>query len=55
MCPGSEFARLEVLTFMHRLVTKFRWEKLIPNEKIAYDPLPMAVNGLPIRLFPHQS
>ncbi|KAM7485919.1 hypothetical protein LguiA_001928 [Lonicera macranthoides] len=55
MCPGSDFARLEVLTFMHRLVTKFRWEKLIPNEKIAYDPLPMPVNGLPIRLFPHQS
>ncbi|KAM7465552.1 hypothetical protein LguiB_013114 [Lonicera macranthoides] len=55
MCPGSEFARLEVLTFMHRLVTKFRWEKLIPNEKIAYDPFPMPVNGLSVRLFPHQS
>ncbi|KAM7459679.1 hypothetical protein LguiA_036673 [Lonicera macranthoides] len=55
MCPGNEFARLEVLIFMHRLVTKFRWEKLIPNEKIVYEPSPIPVNGLPIRLFPHQN
>ncbi|KAM7459665.1 hypothetical protein LguiA_036659 [Lonicera macranthoides] len=55
MCPGSEFARLEVLVFMHRLVTKFKWEKVIPNEKIVYDPFPMLVSGLPIRLLPHQN
>ncbi|KAM7459663.1 hypothetical protein LguiA_036657 [Lonicera macranthoides] len=55
MCPGSEFARLEVLVFMHRLVTTFRWEKVIPNEKIVYDPFPMLVSGLPIRLLPHQN
>ncbi|KAM7493417.1 hypothetical protein LguiB_028026 [Lonicera macranthoides] len=55
MCPGSEFARVEVLVFMHRLITKFRWEKLISNEKIVYDPFPLPANGLPIRLFPHQN
>ena len=54
MCPGREFARLEILVFMHRLVTKFKWEKLIPNEKIIYQPSPIPVNGLPIRLFPHE-
>ncbi|XP_058185553.1 beta-amyrin 28-monooxygenase-like [Rhododendron vialii] len=33
MCPGKEFARLElILLFMHHLVTRFRWEKLIPAE-----------------------
>ncbi|KAK2988298.1 hypothetical protein RJ640_011969 [Escallonia rubra] len=52
MCPGSELARLEILIFVHSLVTKFRWEKLIPDEKIVYSPSPMPVNGLPIRLSP---
>ncbi|KAM7459682.1 hypothetical protein LguiA_036676 [Lonicera macranthoides] len=55
MCPGREFARLEILVFMHRLVMKFKWEKLIPNEKIIYQPSPIPVNGLPIRLFPHEN
>ncbi|KAM7459683.1 hypothetical protein LguiA_036677 [Lonicera macranthoides] len=54
MCPGREFARLEILVFIHRLVTKFKWEKLIPNEKIRYEPSPIPVNGLPIRLFHHK-
>nr|AHK23636.1 cytochrome P450 [Panax notoginseng] len=52
MCPGSEFARLEVLIFMHHLVTNFRWEKVFPNEKIIYTPFPFPENGLPIRLSP---
>ncbi|KAG6389015.1 hypothetical protein SASPL_150452 [Salvia splendens] len=29
MCPGKEYARLEILVFMHHLVTKFKWEKII--------------------------
>ncbi|KAM7493329.1 hypothetical protein LguiB_027938 [Lonicera macranthoides] len=55
MCPGNKFDRLEVLIFMHRLVTKFRWDKLILNEKIVYEPSPIPINGLLIRLFPHQN
>ncbi|KAJ4846981.1 hypothetical protein Tsubulata_019982 [Turnera subulata] len=50
MCPGKEFARLEILVYMHNVVTKFKWEKLIPEEKIVYKPYPMPENGLPIRL-----
>lgn len=50
MCPGKEFARLEILVFMHNVITKFKWEKVIPNEKIIYSPLPVPVNGLLIRL-----
>lgn len=52
MCPGSEFARLEILIFMHHLVTNFRWEKVFPNEMIIYTPFPIPENGLPIRLSP---
>ncbi|KAA8531803.1 hypothetical protein F0562_006480 [Nyssa sinensis] len=53
MCPGQEYARLEILTFIHNVVTNFRWEKVIPEEKIIIDPVPMAARGLPIRLHPH--
>nr|UMX47346.1 cytochrome P450 [Aralia elata] len=53
MCPGAEYARAESLVFMHNVVTKFRWEKVIPDEKVATDPLPRPINGLPIRLYTH--
>ena len=54
MCPGSEFARLVILSFIHNLVTRFKWEKLVPDEKVKFDPSPVPVNGLPIRLVPHK-
>ncbi|XP_058184813.1 beta-amyrin 28-monooxygenase-like [Rhododendron vialii] len=55
MCPGKEFARLDILVFMHHLVKRFRWEKLIPGEKTVYTPLANPEKGLPIRLFPHEA
>ncbi|CAJ1937186.1 unnamed protein product [Sphenostylis stenocarpa] len=54
MCPGKEYARLEILVFMHNLVKRFKWQKIIPDEKIIVDPLPIPANNLPIRLFPHK-
>lgn len=50
MCPGKEYARLEILVFMHNLVTKIKWEKINPNEKISYIPSPIPMEGLPISI-----
>ncbi|KAF8392763.1 hypothetical protein HHK36_021000 [Tetracentron sinense] len=55
MCPGKEYARLEILVFMYNVVTRFKWEKLIPNEKIVVDPMPIPAKGLPVRLHPHKA
>ncbi|CAH9128484.1 unnamed protein product [Cuscuta epithymum] len=53
MCPGKEYARLEILVFMHNLVKRFKWEQIIPQEKIVFDPMPRPAMDLPIRLYPH--
>ncbi|KAF5175528.1 Cytochrome p450 [Thalictrum thalictroides] len=52
MCPGNEFARLEILVFMHNVVTKFKWEKILPDEKTVVNITPIPAKGLPIRLEP---
>lgn len=54
MCLGKEFARLEILVFIHNVVKDFRWKLLIPNEKIEYDPMPTPIKGLPILLQPSE-
>ncbi|KAL8223082.1 hypothetical protein R6Q57_020481 [Mikania cordata] len=55
MCPGKEFARLEILVFMHHVTKRFRWQKTIPDEKIVVDPMPVPSKGLPVHLYPHQT
>ncbi|GAV68626.1 p450 domain-containing protein [Cephalotus follicularis] len=55
MCPGKEFARLEILVFIHNLVTRFKLEKLSPNERITFIATPTPMEGLPIGLKPHQT
>ncbi|PIN01714.1 Cytochrome P450 CYP4/CYP19/CYP26 subfamily [Handroanthus impetiginosus] len=54
MCPGKEYARLEVLVFMHNVVRRFKLEKAIPNEKIVFHASPTPVYGLPVHLRPHK-
>ncbi|KAJ8431727.1 hypothetical protein Cgig2_028944 [Carnegiea gigantea] len=53
MCPGKEYARLEILVFMHNYVKRFRSEKILPHEKVIVNPLPIPEKGLPVRLYPH--
>ncbi|PIA51818.1 hypothetical protein AQUCO_01100594v1 [Aquilegia coerulea] len=50
MCPGNEYARVVILTFIHNIVTKFKWETILPYEKIIANPMPKPAKGLPIRL-----
>ncbi|XP_027100578.2 dammarenediol 12-hydroxylase-like [Coffea arabica] len=54
MCPGNEYARVVILVFMHNVVTKFRWEKLIPGENMIYYPAPRPARGLPVTLHPNK-
>ncbi|XP_012855021.1 PREDICTED: beta-amyrin 28-oxidase-like isoform X1 [Erythranthe guttata] len=54
ICPGIEYARLEVLVFMHNVVTRFKLEKAIPNEKILFHAETVPAHGLPLRLHPHE-
>ncbi|KAH7575705.1 hypothetical protein JRO89_XS02G0199600 [Xanthoceras sorbifolium] len=55
MCPGKEYVRLQVLVFMNNVVKRFKWKKLIPNEKIIVKPVPIPLEGLPVRLIPHKA
>ncbi|KAF9605590.1 hypothetical protein IFM89_017933 [Coptis chinensis] len=52
MCPGKEFARVEILVFLHNLVREFRWELEFPDEMISVDPMPTSSKGLPVYLYP---
>ena len=53
MCAGKEYAQPAILTFMHNLVTKFKWDILFPGEKVLGGMvLPTPVKGLPVRLHP---
>ncbi|RZC86819.1 hypothetical protein C5167_030171 [Papaver somniferum] len=56
MCPGREYARVQMLIFMHHVVRRYEWEKLIPgDEKFRVSPFPMPAKGLPIQLRPRKT
>jgi cytochrome P450 family 26 subfamily A len=54
MCPGNEFARMEILVFLHNAVKSFKWNLVDPGEKMSMDPRPIPVNGLLIKLHPQE-
>nr|XP_017228850.1 PREDICTED: beta-amyrin 28-oxidase-like [Daucus carota subsp. sativus] len=52
MCPGKEYARLEILVFLHNIVTKFRLENVSPRKLLHVFSAPM--KGVSLRLIPHK-
>ncbi|KAH7516268.1 beta-amyrin 28-monooxygenase [Ziziphus jujuba] len=49
-CPGRDYARLEILTFMHHIVKRFKWELLNPDFKVLKGLNPIPYEGLHVRL-----
>ncbi|CAK9133701.1 unnamed protein product [Ilex paraguariensis] len=54
ICPGVEYARIEVLLIIHHLITNYSWTEVIPNEPLAREPMPYPAMGLPIKLHPRK-
>ncbi|KAI7742772.1 hypothetical protein M8C21_031504 [Ambrosia artemisiifolia] len=54
-CIGNEFARVETLVTMHKLVTMYEWSLIHPNEVITRQPMPYPSMGLPIKVTPRSS
>ncbi|KAH6795925.1 hypothetical protein C2S51_036911 [Perilla frutescens var. frutescens] len=50
MCPGNEFARIETLTMIHYLVTRFEWKLCLKENTLSRDPMPIFKQGLPIQI-----
>ncbi|KAL7111416.1 hypothetical protein ACP275_05G085900 [Erythranthe tilingii] len=50
MCPGYEFARIETLTMIHYLVTRFKWKLSLEENPFHRDPMPFFEQGLPIQV-----
>ncbi|KAK7359069.1 hypothetical protein VNO77_01015 [Canavalia gladiata] len=49
-CPGKDYIRCVILTFIHILITKFKWETIIPDEKVSGTLIPIPAEGIPIHL-----
>ncbi|XP_026430149.1 beta-amyrin 28-monooxygenase-like [Papaver somniferum] len=57
-CPGKEYARVQMLVFVHNLVRRYKLEKSFPlnpedEEKLIFKPFPTLTGGLPIRIRAH--
>lgn len=55
MCPGKEYARMTILVFLHYAVKMFKWEPILPNEKLKFKLVHVPAEGFPVRLSPHQN
>ncbi|KAJ4822530.1 hypothetical protein Tsubulata_029561 [Turnera subulata] len=50
LCAGNQLAKLNILTFIHYVVTCYDWSLLYPDEQITMDPLPFPSRGMPIKI-----
>lgn len=51
-CPGKELAKIEILTFMHHMITNYSFEHAELDEKITWHQFPHPSNKLPINITP---
>ncbi|XAR49499.1 Taxadiene 5-alpha-hydroxylase [Bertholletia excelsa] len=52
ICAGYQLAKLNILIFLHFVVTQYNWSLLYPQEPITMDPLPSPSFGMPISISP---
>ncbi|CAK9197081.1 unnamed protein product [Sphagnum troendelagicum] len=50
ICLGLEFARTEMVVFLHYLVLNYEWNMVDPNEGVVRNPLPVFQKGLPLKI-----
>jgi len=50
LCAGNQLAKLNILIFIHYVVTLYNWSLLCPDEQITMDPLPFPSHGMPIKV-----
>jgi cytochrome P450 len=55
VCAAYQLAKLNILIFLHFIVTQYDWSLLYPDEPITVDPLPFPSPGMPIKLSPKNS
>ncbi|KAL3508501.1 hypothetical protein ACH5RR_027902 [Cinchona calisaya] len=54
MCPGYDFAKIEILITIHHLVTRFKWKLCGTDNHFIRDPMPVPTEGLPIQISPKE-
>lgn len=52
ICAGYQLAKLNILVFLHFMVTSYDWSLVYPDEPITIDPLPFPYHGMPIKISP---
>ncbi|EEF42000.1 cytochrome P450, putative [Ricinus communis] len=50
LCAGYQLAKLNILIFVHYVVTRYDWSLIYPDEQITMDPLPFPSHGMPIKI-----
>ncbi|PIA50590.1 hypothetical protein AQUCO_01200055v1 [Aquilegia coerulea] len=50
ICPGNEFARIQILVTIHYLVTQYTWKLCCEDNKFSRHPIPTPTQGLPIQI-----
>ncbi|XP_077242780.1 cytochrome P450, family 718 [Tasmannia lanceolata] len=50
LCVGYQLAKLNILIFIHFMVTRYEWSLIDPQEPIIMDPLPIPSHGMPIKI-----